>query len=232
VRNGAVTVAHGEFVEKILKWPVSEKDLSKGFINVIGSKRVMVCITKVVAPSFICYPEEEFPFDLETCHSELDSDSGSESGSDSGEEFLASDQGTTRSSQPAADHQFDEELEEYSRFRPRRADSDTSGRPIPTHFQFAPSHSTRRGNNSTTNTYLPGHSSWMDGLRKHIPREHSLAKQFSRWLRDAIFVPDKLDKARVEAVLKKKGRLFGVGPIGSGSVSVVMSSHQMFWSQS
>ncbi|KAJ7662182.1 hypothetical protein DFH06DRAFT_1325495 [Mycena polygramma] len=36
-----------------------------------------------------------------------------------------------------------------------------------------------------------------------IDQRHSLTKQFSRWLRDAILVPDKIDRAQVEAVLKK-----------------------------
>jgi hypothetical protein len=43
----------------------------------------------------------------------------------------------------------------------------------------------------------------MRRVTKSIDQSHSLAKQFSRWLRDAILVPDKIDRAQVEAVLKK-----------------------------
>ncbi|KAF7350312.1 hypothetical protein MVEN_01335500 [Mycena venus] len=42
----------------------------------------------------------------------------------------------------------------------------------------------------------------MDRLIKHLNKDHSLSKQFARFLRDAIYIPDKIDKARVEAVLK------------------------------
>jgi hypothetical protein len=46
----------------------------------------------------------------------------------------------------------------------------------------------------------------MNRLIKHIDRRnHSLGKEFARFLRDAIFVPDKIDKAQVEAVLKADG---------------------------
>ncbi|KAJ7681915.1 hypothetical protein DFH06DRAFT_1387871 [Mycena polygramma] len=45
----------------------------------------------------------------------------------------------------------------------------------------------------------------MGRVTKKVDKRHSLAKQFARWLRDAIFVPDKIDKAKVEAVLKRGG---------------------------
>ncbi|KAJ7119377.1 hypothetical protein C8R46DRAFT_1364814 [Mycena filopes] len=53
-----------------------------------------------------------------------------------------------------------------------------------------------------TNTYQ---HVWheMRRVTKTLDSSHSLAKQFARWLRDAILLPDKIDKARVEAVLKK-----------------------------
>jgi hypothetical protein len=43
----------------------------------------------------------------------------------------------------------------------------------------------------------------MKRVTKTIDQRHSLAKQFARWLRDALLVPDKIDRAKVEAVLKK-----------------------------
>jgi hypothetical protein len=46
----------------------------------------------------------------------------------------------------------------------------------------------------------------MQRVNRHISKDHSLAKQFSRFLRDVLLVPDKIDKARVEAVLKKNGK--------------------------
>jgi hypothetical protein len=46
----------------------------------------------------------------------------------------------------------------------------------------------------------------MQRINRHISKDHSLAKQFSRFLRDALLLPDKIDKARVEAVLKKDGK--------------------------
>ncbi|KAF7369576.1 hypothetical protein MVEN_00288100 [Mycena venus] len=45
----------------------------------------------------------------------------------------------------------------------------------------------------------------MRRVTKTIDSRHSLAKQFARWLQDAILVPDKIDRAMVEAVLKKAG---------------------------
>ncbi|KAJ7739783.1 hypothetical protein DFH07DRAFT_778607 [Mycena maculata] len=249
LRNGEVTVAHGEFVEKMLKWPVYEKDLSRGYINVSGSKRVMVRITKVVAPSFICHHhglslgelgpapftivadlpslvsreielddpvgtsdlapptsddrdnlEEDFFSDFEAADSA--SDSGSDSDSDS--ESVQREPSSTHSSQPAED-QSDEEFEKYmdpdiDAFIATHQDG-----PVPptsdSHPHVQPAQATAPRPTRTFQDIL--HE--MQRLTKHIPREHSLAKQFSRWLRDAIFIPDKLDKARVEAVLKKKG---------------------------
>src|ERR1700694_1082450 len=38
-----------------------------------------------------------------------------------------------------------------------------------------------------------------------IPKDHGLKKEFSRRLRDALFVPDRDDRARVEAFLATQG---------------------------
>ena len=43
----------------------------------------------------------------------------------------------------------------------------------------------------------------MDQIK--VPRRHGLANDFSRRLRDALFVVDEDDKKRVEAVLLKQG---------------------------
>ncbi|KAJ7461210.1 hypothetical protein FB451DRAFT_1498462 [Mycena latifolia] len=45
----------------------------------------------------------------------------------------------------------------------------------------------------------------MGRVTKKIEKRHSLGKQFARWLRDAMLIPDKIDKAQVEAVLKRSG---------------------------
>ncbi|KAJ7073753.1 hypothetical protein C8F01DRAFT_1242055 [Mycena amicta] len=45
----------------------------------------------------------------------------------------------------------------------------------------------------------------MEHVNKHIPKDHSLKKEFVRRLSDIMLVPDQIDKARVEAVLRKKG---------------------------
>ncbi|KAJ7637248.1 hypothetical protein DFH06DRAFT_1433264, partial [Mycena polygramma] len=249
LRNGAITVAHGSFAVQMTKFPVSEKKT----VNITNTRRALITISKVIAPSFICHYHEKTlaemgnpPFDIvvdlaslvsreverdedtapihvdrstnvptqmseSSQYDEDDVGSGSESDSESDD---SSDEetelGTTEpadslaASQTAPVAQGDDEFEEFM-------DQDLDAY-IATHPEGPTPTDTRhplvqpaQSNGPRPTRVIQDIFHEMDRLTRHISKDHSLAKQFSRWMRDAILVPDKIDKAQVEAVLKKRG---------------------------
>ncbi|KAJ7152904.1 hypothetical protein C8R46DRAFT_912792, partial [Mycena filopes] len=245
MRNGTVTVAQGFFGVQMTKFPVSDTKT----ITLSNSKRALVTITKVVAPSFICHYHGktlgemgEPPFDVvvdlpslvsreiereetpvqpeqdlddlsvgDEDQSRVEPDSESDSERDSAygsddESDVSPVSSTTQENPAALDHGEDEyeefmdpDLDAAIALHPEGPAPSTTGS---VHPLVQPAHSDGPWPTRTFQDVL--HE--MERLNKHINKDHSLAKQFSRWLRDAILVPDKIDKARVEAVLKKRGK--------------------------
>ncbi|KAJ7664030.1 hypothetical protein DFH06DRAFT_1394036 [Mycena polygramma] len=240
LRNGPVTVAHGFFPVQMSIFPLPGKKP----INLTRSKRALVTITKIVAPSFILHYHEcalgemgPPPFDVvvdlhslvsrEIEREETRNDSGSDPNLMPPESHDEDDVGSR--SQPDSDSESDTSDEEDDsdaegesntpHDKPRDPSPDLEQFMDPDLDAYIAMHP--EGPNGTVNSHHPlvqpaeSTAPWptrtfqdifheMDRLIRKVNKDHSLAKQFSRWLRDAIFVPDKIDKARVEAVLKKK----------------------------
>ena len=247
LRNGSVAVAQGSFVEQMTQFPVCEQDSTKGYISLSRTKRALVRISKIVAPSFISRYHHQtleelgpIPFDMVVdlaslvsredspesisrtnpissenhggAEEELDGDDGgrevefepsSSETSDSESESDDEELGPATNPDPSptngeSDDEFesymDPDLDAYIATHPEGPDL---GVPHPlVQPTVAPGP-------QPTHTFQDIFH-LMERLNKHINKDHSLAKQFSRVLRDAMLVPDKIDKARVEAVLKKQ----------------------------
>jgi hypothetical protein len=234
LRNGSVAVAHGAFVERMTKFPVSEKDLTQGYIS-LSNRRVLVRISKILAPSFISHYHRQTleelgpaPFDMvvdlaslvsrenvpEPMHQPSNDSQTVNDPAGPVDEDSEDDSNSSESSDSESDSDSDRDQElagdddEFESFMD--ADIDAY---IATHPEGPETHATGSHHPLVQPAEVTGpqpthtfQDIWheMERLNKHIPRDHSLAKQFSRWLHDAMLVPDKIDKARVEAVLKKQ----------------------------
>ncbi|KAJ7676813.1 hypothetical protein DFH06DRAFT_942686, partial [Mycena polygramma] len=240
LRNGPVTVAHGFFPVQMSMFPLPGKKP----ITLTRSKRALVTITKIVAPSFILHYHERAlgemgppPFDIvvdlhslvsrEIEREETRNDSGSDPNLVPPESHDEDDAGSrsqsdSDSESDTSDEEDDSDAEGESNTlndKPRDPSPDLEQFMDPDLDAYIAMHP--EGPNGTVNSHHPlvqpaeSMAPWptrtfqdifheMDRLIRKVNKDHSLAKQFSRWLRDAILVPDKIDKARVEAVLKKK----------------------------
>ncbi|KAJ7146921.1 hypothetical protein C8R44DRAFT_845839 [Mycena epipterygia] len=260
LRNGDTTVAHGFFAEQPTKSPVSFGDPKTPYINLSRTKRALITVQKIVAPSFISHyhhctlqdmgsppfdivvdlgslivqeehtmPEyspgatpSSHPISISTdsdplldsemvsdTESEFEDESSSESDSDSDlddDDIPIAHSGKSESSlQPqVVDVNMFGDDDEYREFDNPELDALIANYPEQAASTNRPIVQPTASASMPTRTLQ---DVWheMDRLNKHIDKRHSLGKQFARWLRDAILVPDKIDKARVEAVLKKGG---------------------------
>ncbi|KAJ7803168.1 hypothetical protein B0H13DRAFT_1931512, partial [Mycena leptocephala] len=244
LRNGAVTVAHGFFAVQMTKFPISEKKT----ITLSNSKRALITISKIFAPSFICHYHDktlaemgEPPFDVvvdlaslvsqeverdeqkaapiqdspgSEIHHTLDmSESSRYDGSGSDSESISESESDDESEPEApaqpenSSAQRDPNEDEFEQFMDHDLDALMALHPEGPQSVDARHPLVQPAQSNTpwpTRTFQDIFHE-MERLTKHISKDHSLAKPFARWLRDAILVPDKIDKARVEAVLKKKG---------------------------
>ncbi|KAJ7050856.1 hypothetical protein C8F01DRAFT_1343421 [Mycena amicta] len=55
LQNGTSAVAHAIFVEQMTKFPISEEELSKGYVKLSGTWRALIRVTNVLAPNFISH---------------------------------------------------------------------------------------------------------------------------------------------------------------------------------
>ncbi|KAJ7159203.1 hypothetical protein C8R43DRAFT_1177962 [Mycena crocata] len=153
--------------------------------------------------------EEEEDSSLPNRWDESDSDSDRDCDSDVELEFASepsADIGDISDPEPVHQPELDPDDSEYEQYMDAEVDALIAVYPDPlatsaNHPLVQPSDASLP---HSTNTFQ---DIWheMRRVTKTIDSRHSLAKQFARWLRDAILVPDKIDKAQVEAVLKKGG---------------------------
>ncbi|KAJ7145231.1 hypothetical protein C8R46DRAFT_1045557 [Mycena filopes] len=264
--NGDIVVAHGTFAEQPTKFPVSDGDPNTRYITLSRTKRALITIQKIVAPSYICHYHERTledmgppPFDIVVDlssltareeHSLLDdvpapdepasrprdidaegdsemdweaewnkhfdsgldwSDTDSNSETDSDEDEPETRQGQQRpppTSTTVDVNMFGEDEDEYGDMT--EFSELVANYPEPAESLNHPIIQPATGVIPTRTLQDAWHE--MNRLNEPIKRRrHSLGKNFVRWLRDAIFVPDKIDKARVEAVLKKGGITWNQG---------------------
>ncbi|KAJ7060532.1 hypothetical protein C8F01DRAFT_988939, partial [Mycena amicta] len=266
LRNGDLPVAHGFFAVQPTRFPVDEHDPQTSYINISRSKRAVITIVTVLAPSFVCHyhgrslsefgpPHFDIVVDLvsltirepHTMHesdrshpntsdvpmqldaggadsvsehewrdSELDSDSDSDadsdSNSDSGEYAGLLDEvpgpvlaQSTSMDKVAADDQ-DTPMPDVDEFDDPEMDTVIAAYSEP--IQAPATHPLVQSSDHNSQELTRIFEDIFHEIRrvtKTIDKRHTLAKQFSRWLRDAMLVPDHLDKAKVEAVLAKGG---------------------------
>jgi hypothetical protein len=247
--NGDRNVAHGYFPAQPTKIAISETDPDTKYISISRTRRAVITVQQVLAPSFICHyhgrslgdmgpppfdiavdlasliAREEYtmqdrpvaatsaPMDVDSegndhdhgrdSVSEMDRAADSDSDSDSDESD--SELNDLKSEAPSLVLSTDSmEVDEYAdpEFDALVAAYDPlDAPPQQNHPLIQPSDNSTPRPTRTLQDVLH----LMMRVTKKIDKRHSLAKQFSRWLRDAMFIPDKIDKAQVEAVLKKGG---------------------------
>ncbi|KAJ7138769.1 hypothetical protein C8R43DRAFT_955243 [Mycena crocata] len=199
LHNGDIAVAHGFFAERLTKFPVLEGDLNTKMINLdmhnppfdivvdLSSLTVQEEHTLVdsdtVAPALSSATSGPMEVDSDP---ELEwefSDTESDSDSDSDSEYSKFNHGSISRDSQGCQHVYEDD--EYQLFMDPELDAVIANYP-----EQAASIDHPIVQPATSDT---------------IKRRHPLGKQFARWLRDAFLVPDAVDKARVEAVLKKGG---------------------------
>ncbi|KAJ7247258.1 hypothetical protein C8J57DRAFT_1523038 [Mycena rebaudengoi] len=231
LRNGDVAVAHGIFAEQPTKFAVSPSDPNTQYINILHSKRAVRSLEELgpapfdivvdlaalvsreldsvspgidpspsttLATSAVLDNEDDLravEADSESRASDSDSDSEDES-----ESRPATVTTSTRVEEDDLEQYMDAEIDaDIATHQHGPAESPSAA---PHHPLVQPTEP--EGPRPTRVFQDTFHE--MQRVNRHISKDHSLAKQFSRFLRDALLVPDKIDKARVEAVLNKNGK--------------------------